>query len=50
MAIISIVEFKPRKTFWGFSFSDELLLKTNQPCDVLRSINFCGRMNSIVTT
>lgn len=52
MGITLIVDSKPWKIFWGFSFfgGGELLLKTNQSSDVLHSVNFYGRMNSIVTT
>lgn len=51
MGITLIVDSKPWKIFWGFSFlGGELLLKTNQSSDVLHSVNFYGRMNSIVIT
>lgn len=51
MGITLIVDSKPGKYSGVFLFlGGELLLKTNQSSDVLHSVNFYGRMNSIVTT
>ncbi len=48
MEIILITKSKTLGFLGFFELSDTC--KTNQPCDVLHSLKFYGRMNSIIAT
>ncbi len=49
MEIILITKSKTLG-FLGFFELSDTCEKTNQPCDVLHSLKFYGRMNSIIAT